>query len=249
MLLKDKVTIVTGGGAGIGEGIARRLAVEGATVLIADVDEAAGKGTAADIEKNGGAASYVRCDVSDPDDVQALVATALQRYGRLDRAVNNAGISHTPARVHEVPTADWDRVTGVDLRGVFLCMRAEIGAMLANGGGAIVNTASGAGLKGAPTYISGYVASKHGVVGLTGVAALEYVKDNIRVNSVCPGPVRTPQFATQPPELQEAYAAMIPMGRMGEPSDIAAATVWLLSDEAGFITGVNLPVDGGLMQD
>jgi NAD(P)-dependent dehydrogenase (short-subunit alcohol dehydrogenase family) len=185
--------------------------------------------------------------VSVEGQAEALVRYALETYGRLDGAINNAGVGQHVTRLHELSTADWDRVHSIDLRGVFLCMRAEIAHFLTVGGGVIVNTASGAGLK-APPGQGGYVAAKHGVVGLTKQAAIEYVSDNIRVTAIAPGLVATPQFRSYPQEAQEMYTALQPGGRAAEPEEIANVMAFLLSDDASFVSGEVVLVDAAQSQ-
>jgi NAD(P)-dependent dehydrogenase (short-subunit alcohol dehydrogenase family) len=197
----------------------------------------------------GGDAMYVRADAWRTQDVDRLLTTTVETYGRLDYAHNNAGIEGSVApgtAFHEYPEDAWDQVLSINLKGVWLCMKAEISQMLKQGGGVIVNTASVAELVGG--FGSAYTAAKHGVVGLTKAAALDYAARNIRVNAVCPGGIRTPMldrvFARRP-ELEAAFVAGEPVGRLGRPEEIAAVVVWLCSDEASFLTGVALPVDGG----
>jgi NAD(P)-dependent dehydrogenase (short-subunit alcohol dehydrogenase family) len=215
-------------------------------VVAADVDEAGGAATAAQIAAAGGDGAFVRADVSLAGDVEALVAAAVARYGRLDCAHNNAGIAAGGGPTAELPLDVWERVLRVNLTGVFLCLRAELGQMLRQGGGAIVNTASVAGLVGG-AGIAAYVASKHGVVGLTKATALEYAAQGIRINAVCPGLVRTPMTAglLADPERAAGALAREPIGRVGTPEEIAAAVVWLCSDAAAFVTGLAMAVDGG----
>jgi NAD(P)-dependent dehydrogenase (short-subunit alcohol dehydrogenase family) len=247
--LDGKVALVTGAGSGIGRATALAFARAGARVVAADVDEAGGAATAAQLTDAGGDGVFVRADVAVARDVEGLVAAAVARYGRLDYAHNNAGIEGSVApgtAFHEYPEDAWDRVLGVNLKGVWLCMQAEITQMLAQGGGAIVNTASIAGLVGG--FGAAYTAAKHGVVGLTKTAALAYAPQAIRVNAVCPGAIRTPMVArvlTARPEVEARWLAAEPVGRFGTPDEVAAAVVWLCSDAASFVTGVALPVDGG----
>jgi len=247
--LHGRVALVTGAASGIGRASALALAAAGARVVVTDVTVDAGRETVDLLEAAGGDAIYVAADVSQAGEVQRLVTTAVQTYGRLDCAHNNAGIEGTVpvgTPFHEYPEAEWDRVLAINLKGVWLCMQAEIGQMLTQGGGAIVNTASVAGLVGG--FGADYTASKHGVVGLTREAALEYASRGIRVNAVCPGVIRTPmadRVFTRRPELQQAWLASEPIGRFGTPDEIAAAVAWLCSDAASFLTGVALPVDGG----
>lgn len=245
--LADRVALVTGAGAGIGRASAMALAAHGAKVVVADVDADGGAATVAMIRDAGGEAVFVQTDVSLPDQAQHMVAEAVRHFGGLDIAHNNAGVAGLMADVADLPLEEWDRVMGVMLRGVFVCMQAEIPAMLERGGGSIINTGSGAGLVGFPGQ-SAYVASKHGVQGLTKVAALEYGKRGIRVNSVCPGTVWSPMVRhaiDESPELEEYLVGLHPIGRIGEAEEIAAAVVWLASDDSSFVLGHALSVDGG----
>jgi NAD(P)-dependent dehydrogenase (short-subunit alcohol dehydrogenase family) len=241
------VALVTGAGSGIGRASATAFARAGAQVAVADVAEDAALETVAGIEAEvPGAARAFACDVADEASVAALVAAVVAAFGRLDAAHNNAGISPLTGGVVECERDVWDRVLAVNLTGVWLGMKHEIPAMLAGGGGAIVNTSSGAGLQGIPG-MPAYVASKHGVVGLTKTAALEYATRGVRVNAVCPGTIHTP-FLTEKAEAGfytlEGMAANCPMKRLGQPEEIAAAVVWLCSDAASFVTGAVIPVDG-----
>lgn len=242
-----KVAIVTGAAGGIGRASARAFAARGAHVIVADIDAEHGAETVASITTDGGSAQFARTDVARSDDVRALVDATVRDHGRLDFAHNNAGVPGANLPIAELPEAEWDRVTGVMLRGVYLCMKYEIPAILAGGGGAIVNTASGAGLVGYPNQ-SAYVASKHGVLGLTKTGALEYGARGIRINAVCPGTVWSPMVdaaVASYPGLQRQLEAMHPIGRLGTADEIAAAVVWLCSDDASFVLGHALAVDGG----
>ena len=244
--VEGKVALVTGGGSGIGRDTALAFAHQGARVVVADRNAEAGEHTARLIVDTGGEATFVQCDVSKSAEVQAMVSRALDLYGRLDCAHNNAGISTARGPTAEYAEDTWDEVIATNLTGVWLCMKYEIKQMLAQGSGAIVNTASIAGLVGIAGN-AGYVASKHGVVGLTRAAAIEYAKDGIRVNAVCPGYIQTPLIAvlTEDPAGRAAIEARHPMGRLGLPGEIAQAVVWLASDAASFVTGHSLTVDGG----
>jgi len=248
-LVKDKVALVTGGGSGIGRASALTFAREGAKVVVSDVVVEAGKETVQLIKNADGEAVFIKADVAQVSDVEALIAKAVEAYGRLDCAHNNAGIEGNSAKVADYDEADWDRVIAINLTGVWLCMKYEIPQMLQQGSGAIVNTSSVAGLLGFRTG-SAYVASKHGVLGLTKTAALEYAKSGIRVNAVCPGAVDTPmmgRITDHRPHRAAKMAAGEPVGRMGTPQEIAEAVVWLCSDAASFVTGHPMTVDGGLV--
>jgi len=246
-LLQDKVALITGSGSGIGRATALVFAEEGATLVLADVDARGGEETAELV----GDAVTVRCDVSDPAQVEALVTTCVERQGRLDCAFNNAGIAGDSARLADYGDEAWHRVIAVNLTGVFLCMRRELRQMLAQGGGAIVNTASLVGVIGYPN-LAAYNAAKHGVVGLTRTAAIEYAAHGIRVNAVCPAWIETPMVmdrgpapASQP-EVYEALASVMPMKRLGKPEEVARAVAWLCSDASSFVTGHPLLIDGGV---
>jgi NAD(P)-dependent dehydrogenase (short-subunit alcohol dehydrogenase family) len=239
--------LVTGGGSGIGRASALAFGRLGAQVTVADLDAAGGDETVALITAEGGRARFARADVTDPDQVAALVNGAVDAYGGLDFAHNNAGINGPSGFTADFAVEDWDRVIAVNLRSVFLCMKFELPHLVTRGGGAIVNTASGAGLR-AFAGLPAYVASKHGVVGLTKAAAAEYAKAGVRINAVCPGSTRTPmleEFMDRIPGMEKMMAAGSPMRRLATPEEIAAAVVWLCSDAASFVVGTAFPVDGG----
>jgi NAD(P)-dependent dehydrogenase (short-subunit alcohol dehydrogenase family) len=245
MRLKDKVAIVTGSGAGIGRAIATTFAREGARVVVADLDEEAGRETVAAIQAGGGEACFARTDVSQVKDTQRLVETALSTYGRLDVLVNNAGV-YTRGDVVSTPIETWNRLLSINLTGVFLCCKAAIPALRQAGGGAIVNISSSVGWQYAAPGIAAYAASKFGVTGLTKAMACDHLPENIRVNCICPGPTDTPLIrASRSPEDLVAFMEAQPIGRLGSPDEIAAAALFLASDEASFVTGVAFPVDGG----
>lgn len=242
-----KVALVTGAGSGIGRATALAFAERGARVMVGDRNTDGGDETVAMIQRAGGEATLVLADVSDAAAVEAMVATTLETYGRLDYAFNNAGIEGASGPITEADEAEWDRVINVNLKGAWLCMRAELKPMLAAGRGAIVNCASIAGVVGFPATAP-YVASKHGVIGLTKSVALEVAGTGVRVNAVCPGVIHTAMVDRALGTSAEAMAAsnaMQPLGRMGLPEEIASAVVWLCSEGAGFVTGESLVVDGG----
>jgi NAD(P)-dependent dehydrogenase (short-subunit alcohol dehydrogenase family) len=249
-MVAGKVALVTGSASGIGRASALKFAEEGAKVVVSDVNVDAGNETVELIKQAGGEATFIKCDVSKAAEVEALIKGVVDAYGRLDCAYNNAGIEGDAATTINCSEENFDLNYQINLKGVWLCMKYEILQFLAQGsGGAIVSTASVAGLvgvKGSPAY----VAAKHGVVGLTKTAALEFAKKDIRVNAVCPGVIETPMVGRLTGGSEEGLARVArwqPVGRMGQPSEIAATAVWLCSDQASFVTGHAMPVDGGIM--
>jgi NAD(P)-dependent dehydrogenase (short-subunit alcohol dehydrogenase family) len=246
-LLENRVALVTGAGSGIGRAIARQLAAEGASVVVSDLDESGGAETVRSIQGSGGRAVFVRADASQAADGEALVAATVRELGGLHIAVNNAGIGGPSAPVGEYPVEGWDRVIGVNLSGVFYGMRHQIPAMLQSGGGSIVNVASILGQVGFRTA-GAYVAAKHGVVGLTRSAALEYAARKIRVNAVGPAFIKTPLIEKDmTPESRQSLVALHPIGRLGEPEEVAELVTWLCSEKASFVTGAYYAVDGGFL--
>ena len=247
--LEGKVALVTGASAGIGRESALAFAAAGARVVVSDVVVDGGEETVSQIQSGGGEATFVHADVSQTEEVEALVHQTVETYGRLDCAHNNAGIEGDMAPTAECAEANWDRTIAINLKGVWLCMKSEIRQMLRQGGGAIVNTSSAAGLVGFAN-LPAYVASKHGIAGLTKTAALEYAEQGIRVNAVCPGVIHTPmidRIVNGDAETEAQFTALEPVGRMGSPAEVAQAVVWLCSDAASFVTGLAMPVDGGLV--
>ncbi|MCZ7398586.1 MAG: SDR family oxidoreductase [Candidatus Methanoperedens sp.] len=247
--LENKVALVTGGGSGIGRACALAFAREGAKVVVADVMERGGEETVQMIQEAGGESIFVKTDVSKTADVEALVKRTVDTYGRLDCAINNAGIEGIMAPTADYTEENWNRVININLKGVWLCMKYEIPEMRKQGGGAIVNMASVAGLVGFQG-MPAYCASKGGIIQLTKAAALEYAKAGIRVNAVCPGVIRTPMVERVTggnPEAAAQFTAIEPVGRMGTPEEIAESVVWLCSEAASFVTGHPMVVDGGLI--
>jgi NAD(P)-dependent dehydrogenase (short-subunit alcohol dehydrogenase family) len=245
---EGKVAIVTGSASGIGRASAELYASEGAKVVVSDVDEYGGMETVHLIQEAGGEAAFIRADVSIPEDCASLVVKTVQQYGRLDYACNNAGIGGEQNLTADYSVEGWQKVIGTNLSGVFYCMKYEIPEMLQSGGGAIVNMASILGQVGfasAPAY----VAAKHGVIGLTKTAAIEYAAQGIRVNSIGPAFIRTPMIKTleENPEMLNTLVALHPIGRLGTPEEVAELVIWLSSDRASFVTGAYYPVDGGYL--
>lgn len=246
-LLSGQVALVTGAGNGIGRATAQAFAQQSVKVVVSDVDAKGGEATVELIRAAGGEATFIRCDVTRDAEVKALVEGTVAAYGRLDYAFNNAGIEIEKGKLADGEESEFDAIMGVNVKGVWLCMKHQIPVMLEQGGGAIVNTASVAGLGAAPK-MSIYAASKPAVIGLTKSAAIEYAKKKIRVNAVCPAVIDTDMFRRAyeaDPKKAEFAAAMHPVGRVGRVEEIASAVLYLCSDHAGFTTGIALPVDGG----
>lgn len=248
MKFENKVALVTGASSGIGKATAIAFAKQGARVVLADVATEAGRQAAAEIESSLGVpALFVPCDVSKAADVEQLVRAAVDRFGRLDFAFNNAGIEGLPTATEECTEESWNRLIDINLKGVWLCMKHELPLMVRQGEGAIVNCSSIAGVVGFP-MVAAYTASKHGVIGLTKAAALEHAKRKIRVNAVCPGVIATPmvdRFTEKAAERETALVSGAPMGRIGRPEEIADAVLWLCGGESSYVTGHALIVDGG----
>jgi NAD(P)-dependent dehydrogenase (short-subunit alcohol dehydrogenase family) len=246
MRFVDRAAVVTGGGSGMGAATAQRLGSEGAAVVVADVNEQGGEGVASAIKAAGGRAVFQRTDVSDPASVQAMVQRALTEFGRLDLAANVAGVPQAPTPLAETTLELWDLTHAVNDRGLFLCLQAEIPAMLETDGGAIVNVSS---LNGVRSFaqMTAYGSSKFGAVSTTMTVAAEFSAKNIRVNGIAPGSIDTPMLAALPRETLEHFAATLPMRRLGTAEEIANVIVFLLSDEASYVSGAIVPVDGGWM--
>ncbi len=244
--LENKVALVTGGGSGIGRAICLLYALEGARVVVSDIDESGGSATVSEIKAGGGEAIFVHADTSRAEDNESLVGQAVSRFGGLHVAVNNAGIGGPISPTGEYPVEGWDKVIAINLSGVFYGMRYQIPAMLAAGGGSIVNMASVLGSV-ATRQSPAYVAAKHGVAGLTKAAALEYAEQGIRINSIGPGYIRTPLLDSLDEATLQALVALHPMGRLGRAEEVAELALWLNSDKASFVTGSYYPADGGYL--
>ena len=247
--LQDKVAVVTGAGSGFGQGIARRFAAEGAAVVVADINDEAGRSVADEIETAGGRASFIGGDVTDRAAVKAMIAAAVEGFGRLDILVNNAGYSHVNQPLTEVSEEDFDRVFAVNVKAIYLATLEAVPVFRARGGGCIINTSSTAALRPRPG-LTWYNGSKGAVNTITKSMAAELAPDSIRVNAICPvigatGMLETFMGAPDTPELRQKFLGTIPLGRMSRPEDIAAAALYFASDEANFITGVCMEVDGG----
>ena len=248
---ENKVCLVTGAGSGIGKATALAFATEGASVVVADVNEEAAKETVSKIRKEKGKAIFIKVNIAQPDEVKKMIAVAVKKFGQLDCAVNCAGIAgKLSLPVHEYPEVDWVNMININLIGTYYCVKEEITKMLKSGGGNIVNVSSAAGLVSQP-FNSPYAASKFGIVGLTRTAAKEYATQNIRINAICPTAIETPMIMhgrrklAQNPEALEAAKNYQAMKRMGQPEEVADVILWLCSDQASFITGHAMPVDGG----
>jgi len=240
----SKVVFVTGAASGIGRATAIAFAAEGARIAILDRSAGALNAVADTIRKESSEVLAVPCDVSEPSQVQAAVEQVIQKFGRLDVAFNNAGVENKAASVHEIELSEWDRIMNINLRGLFVCMKHELGQMVRQGGGVVVNTSSGAGIRGVAGGAA-YAASKHAIIGLTRSAALDYAKQNIRVNAVLPGNIETPMMGRfTGGDIQKAID-LEPVGRLGKPEEIAEAVLWMASDLGGFVTGAATVVDGG----
>ena len=245
---EDKVVIVTGAAGGIGRAAALSFAKEGAKVVVVDIQEKGGQQTAADIKADGGEAIFVKADVSKSAEVAAMVKTAVSTYGRLDCAYNNAATEGVAGPIGDCTEENWDKVINTNLKGIWLCMKYELEVMLKQGYGAIVNCSSLTGIVGFPS-VAAYTASKHGVLGLTKAASLDYAKSGVRINAVCPGIIDTDmanRFAGGNADVLAYLATLEPIGRLGKPEEVAAAVLWLASPEASFVNGAGLVVDAGM---
>ncbi|MHC2017260.1 glucose 1-dehydrogenase [Methylobacterium sp. CM6247] len=240
----EKVVFVTGAASGIGRAAALAFAAEGARVAIADRSEETLEHLRAEIEAVGGEVLAIRCDVSLPEEVEAAIARTVERFGRLDCAFNNAGVENRATPVHEIELDEWDRILDINLRGTFLCMKYELAQMVRQGGGVVVNTSSGAGIRGVAGGAA-YAASKHAIIGLTRSAALDYARKNIRVNAILPGNIETPMMDRFTGGDVQKAIDLEPVGRLGKPEEIAEAVLWMCSDLGGFVTGAATVIDGG----
>lgn len=242
-----KVVLVTGGSSGIGQATALAFAQMGAWVAILDANVDGGLNTVRLIEEAGGESIFFKCDVADPESIEKTMSSIVTNMGKIDHAFNNAGIEGESSNTTECTLSNWQRTMDINLRGIWLCMKHEIPIMVKNGGGAIVNCASIAGLVGFQNSPA-YTASKHGVIGLTKTAALEFAQKNVRVNAVCPGVIQTPmidRIARRDPNIYNQLKASEPVGRLGKPDEIASSVLWLCSEQSSFVTGHSLVVDGG----
>ena len=240
----DRVAFITGAASGIGRAAAIAFAAEGARVAILDRSADALRTVEASVKEAGGEVLAIACDVSSPDQVEGAIKQIVDRFGRLDIAFNNAGVENKAAPVHEIDLAEWDRIIGINLRGTFLCMKHELAQMVKQGRGVVVNTSSGAGIRGVAGGAA-YAASKHGIIGLTRSAALDYAKQNIRVNAVLPGNIETPMMDRFTGGDMQKAIDLEPVGRLGKPEEIAEAVLWMASDLGGFVTGAATVIDGG----
>jgi NAD(P)-dependent dehydrogenase (short-subunit alcohol dehydrogenase family) len=245
-MFKGQTVVVTGAATGIGRATAEHLGALGANVIVADVSGGEGEAAVEAILKLDGRACFFECDVTDQASTKAMIDHAVETYGKLDLAVNCAGTAADHRELHELPVEEFDKAFDVDLRGTFLCMRAELAVMVEAGRGAIVNLICGAGATSTPG-LGGQTASRHALVGLTRDAAQQYARRSIRINAVCPGPVLTEELIADPAQAQASWAEAVPLGRLGRPGEIAEAVAFLLSERASFITGVTLAADGGLV--
>ena len=241
---EGKTAFITGAARGIGRATAIAFAAEGARVVVTDRGEAALQETAEHVKAAGAEVLVITCDVSKPEEIQAAVERAVKTFGRIDCAFNNAGVENKATPLAEIEIEEWDRILDINLRGTFVCMKHELAQMLKQGGGVIVNTSSGAGIRGVAGG-SAYAASKHAIIGMTKSAALDYAKSNIRVNAILPGNVATPMMDRfTGGDIQKAID-LEPVGRLGKPEEIAEAVLWMCSDLGGFVTGSSIVVDGG----
>jgi NAD(P)-dependent dehydrogenase (short-subunit alcohol dehydrogenase family) len=241
---EGKTAFITGAASGIGRATAVAFAAEGARVVVTDRVEAALQETAEYVKESGGEVLAIACDVSKPEEIEAAVAQAVNTFGRIDCAFNNAGVENKATPLHEIELEEWDRILSINLRGTFVCMKHEIAQMVRQGSGVVVNTSSGAGIRGVAGGAS-YAASKHAMIGMTKSAALDYAKQNIRVNCVLPGNIATPMMDRfTGGDIQKAID-LEPVGRLGKPEEIAEAVLWMCSDLGGFVTGASIVVDGG----